>query len=128
MPPPLYAGRALLLRDARMGTHLWFVLTDPAPDRHAIVVVMLVTVKPHTDRTLHLEVGDHPFVRHTSAVDFGTATYAPAARLQNALASGRATLADDMSADLLARVRAGLLASARTPDDVAEYCRPLFTG
>jgi hypothetical protein len=58
VPPPLYAGRALVLRDARMGTHLWFVLTDPDPDRNSMVLVMLVTVKPHTDRTLHLDVGD----------------------------------------------------------------------
>jgi hypothetical protein len=66
-------------------------------------------------------------VRHESAVDFGTAKYVPAVRLQDGLASGRAALAADMSADLLARVRAGLLASARTPNDVADYCRPLFT-
>lgn len=99
MPPPLHAGRALVLRDARMGTHLWFVLTDPDPDRNSMVLVMLVTVKPHTDRTVQLNVGDHPFVRHESAV----------------------------SADLLTRVRAGLLASARTPNDVVEYCRPMFT-
>jgi hypothetical protein len=87
-----------------MGTHLWFVLTDPDPDRNSMVLVMLVTVKLHTDRTLHLHVGDHPFVRHESAVDFGTATYVPAVRLQEGLASGRAALAADMSADLLARV------------------------
>jgi hypothetical protein len=67
----LHAGRALLVRDAAMGTHLWFVVTDPDP--HAMVLVMLVSVKPHTDRTLVLEEGDHPFVRHPSSVDFGTA-------------------------------------------------------
>ncbi|HEX8275682.1 MAG TPA: hypothetical protein VF615_23815 [Longimicrobiaceae bacterium] len=38
----LKAGSALLLRDARMGTHLWFVLTDPDPDRDWMVLVMLV--------------------------------------------------------------------------------------
>jgi hypothetical protein len=32
-----------------------------------------------------------------------------------------------MSADLLTRVRAELLASARTPTDVADHCRSLFT-
>lgn len=122
----LRSGRALLVRDARMGTHLWFVLTDPDPRRDWLVLVMLVTVKEHTDRTLQLQAGDHPFIRHPSAVDFGTAKYAPAAKLEDALSSGRATLAEDMSAALLARVRAGLLASGRTPNDVADYCRALF--
>jgi hypothetical protein len=121
----LHAGRALLLRDAAMGTHLWFVLTDPDPQ--AMVVVMLVSVKPHTDRTLHLDQGDHPFIRHPSAVDFGTARYVPAGKLEAALASGRAELHSDMSATLLGRVRAGLLASSRTPNEIADYCRARFT-
>jgi hypothetical protein len=122
----LRAGRALVLRDARMGTHLWFVLTDPDPEHNRKVLVMLVTVRAHTERTLHLEAGDHPFIRHTSAVDFGTATYAPAARLEEALTSGRATLAADMSPLLLERVRAGLLASPRTPNVIAAACRAQF--
>jgi hypothetical protein len=104
-----------------MGTHLWFVLTDPDPQ--AMVLVMLVSVKPHTDRTLQLHVGDHPFIRHPSAVDFGTARYVPAGKLEDALSSGRASLHSDMSDALLARVRAGLLASARTPNEIAAYCR-----
>lgn len=122
----LRAGRALLVRDRHMGTHLVFILTDPDPDHGWAVTAMLVTQRPHTDRTTLLDVGDHPFIRHGSAVDFGTATFAAAARLEDALRSGRATLAADMTADLLARVRAGLLASGRTPNAVAEYCRGLF--
>jgi hypothetical protein len=122
----LRAGRALVVRDADMGTHLWFVLTDPDPERDWMVLVMLVTVKPHTDRTLHLDVGDHRFIRHTSAVDFGTARYAPARKLEQALSSGRATLEADMSPGLLARVRAGLLTSARTPNEIADDCRAKF--
>lgn len=121
----LRAGRALLVRDAAMGTHLWFVVTDPDP--HAMVLVMLVSLKPHTDRTLVLDQGDHPFVDHPSSVDFGTARYFPAAKLEAALASGRANLHSDMSPALLERVRTGLLASARTPNEIADYCRAKFS-
>ena len=87
---------------------------------------MLLTVKPHTDRTLQLDVGDHDFIRHPSAVAFGTARYAPADKLEAALSSGRATLHADMSPTLLARVGAGLLTSAHTPNEVADYCRAKF--
>ena len=121
------AGRALLLRDARMGPHLWFILTDPDPGHERIVLVMLVTERAHTDRTLLLGVGDHPFIRHPSAVDFGTARYAPAAKLEDALATGRAELSADMSSVLLARVRTGLLTSARTPNQIADDCRLRFS-
>jgi hypothetical protein len=124
----LRAGRAVILRDAGMGTHLWFVLTEPDPEREWMVLVMLVSQKPHSDRTVLLAAGDHPFIKHASAVDFGTATYFPSSRLEAALSSGRATLAADMSADLLDRVRRGLLESGRTPNAVADHCRSLFGG
>jgi hypothetical protein len=122
------AGRSLRIRDARTKTHLWFVLTDPDPATGKVVLVMLVTERPHTERTLRLDVGDHPFVRHPSNVDFGSATYAPAAKLDGLLAQSIANLDADMSADLLRRVRYGLLASSHAPHDVVEHCRALFEG
>lgn len=120
------AGRALRIRDAKMGTHLWFVLTDSDPDTRKVVLVMLVTARAHTDRMVQLDVGDHPFVRHASNVDYGTARYAPAGRLEGLLAEGRAALDADLSAPVLARVRRGLLDSGHTPNDVAAYCRRWF--
>jgi hypothetical protein len=109
-----------------MGTHLWFVLTDPDPVTQKVVMVMLVTERGHTERTVRLDVGDHPFIRHASAVDFGAARYAPSVRLDAALASTAAELDSDMSATLLARVRQGLLDSSHTPNEIAHECRALF--
>ena len=120
------AGRSLRIRDARTNTHLWFVLTDPDPATGKVVLVMLVTERDHTEKTVRLDVGDHPFVRHPSNVNFGSATYAPSAKLDASLRRGVATLDADMSDDLLARVRHGLLASSHAPHDVAEHCRGLF--
>jgi hypothetical protein len=79
------AGRSLRIRDARTKTHLWFVLTDPDPATK-VVLTMLVSEKAHTERTVQLVPGDHPFVRHESCVDFGTATYAPVSKLESAIA------------------------------------------
>lgn len=109
-----------------MGTHLWFVLTDPDPQTKQVVIVMLVSERVHTERTVCLEVGDHPFIRHASAVDFGTARYAPTAKLEAAVARSRASLGADMSVSLLARVRKGLLDSSHTPNEIVHRCRPLF--
>jgi hypothetical protein len=87
---------------------------------------MLVSEKPHTERTVSLEPGDHPFVQRTSNVDFGTARYIPVSKLEDALRSGEAALKEDMSMNLLLRVQHGLLASTHTPHDVVESCRRVF--
>src|SRR5215208_2860748 len=110
-----------------MGTHLWFVLTDPDPETGKVVMVVLVSERPHTERTVRLDVGDHHLIRHASAVDFGTARYAPAAKLEAALGRNLAAPDADMSASLLEMVRAGLLRSSHTPHDIVDYCRRLFS-
>ncbi|MGH7665301.1 MAG: hypothetical protein ACRENI_13580 [Gemmatimonadaceae bacterium] len=120
------AGRALIVRDGRMGTHLWFVLTDPDSSTRHVVIVSLVTERAHTEKTVSLAVGDHPFIRHASNIDYGTATFTPAAKLNRALADSRAELTSDISETVLRSVRRGLLESSHTPNDVASYCRPLF--
>ncbi|WP_353267810.1 hypothetical protein [Gemmatimonas sp.] len=123
MVPLIAAGRALRIRDRRMGTHLWFVLTSPDPDSGLVILVAVVTERGHTDRTVRLEVGDHPFIRHPSNVDYGTAKFAPAGRLTEALSTGKADLDLDASTVLLGRLCEGLLTSSRTPNVVAAALR-----
>ena len=123
----LGAGRTIYLRGTPSNVpspHVWFILTDP--DRDRVVAVMIQSVKSFTDDTLVLVAGDHPFVRHETAVQYGTANYFSVRRLLEACAQNRCTLLEDMSAGLLARVRAGLLASPRTVHAIMDYCRPLF--
>lgn len=74
------AGRAIMVRDRRMGTHLWFVLTDPDPSTRLVVMVPLVTERSHTEKMVRLGVGDHPFILHASNIDYGGATFAPSSR------------------------------------------------
>jgi hypothetical protein len=120
------AGRSFVLLDRKMGEHLWFTLTDPDPATGLVVIVALVSEKSHTERTVGLGPGDHPFVRWASNVDYGTATFKPANRINEFFASGRAKPNADMSGSLLARVRQGVLASSHTPNAVADYCRLRF--
>lgn len=121
----IVAGRSFIIYDHRMNEHLWFVLTDP-DDAGYVIIVMLVSMKPHSDRTVTVDVGDHDFVRHLSSVDYGTATPKLAKKLAAHIASGKARLHSDMSPGLLYRVRAGVVASARTPNDVRDSCKALF--
>ena len=120
----LRAGRALLLSDPSVPSpHLWFTVTDPEPTIGKFVAVLLVTARAHTDRTVALGPGDHPFITHASHVDFGAARFMLRAKVQARLADGRCRLEADTSPDLLVRIQAGLFASPRTIHAVANYCR-----
>ncbi len=122
------AGRAVLLRGnpATVQPHLWFILTDPDPTTLDVAAVMLVTARPHTDKTLMLCVGDHEFITHDSAVDYGSARRLKVVRLEALVTAGRCEMKADMASDLLKRVRDGLLKSPRTIHHIADWCRPRF--
>lgn len=116
----IQAGRALTQVGAD-GKHLWFVLTDPDPKTKKAVVVMLVTARSYTDKTVVLNPGAHPFITRESNVAYGMAGFVPLSRLEARLSSGSAKLKADMSPMLLKQVRDGLLASTRTTNDVKAY-------
>jgi len=120
------AGRSLYLTNDLAGPHLWFVLTDPDPKTAHIVIVRVVTTRSHTDKTVVLATGCHPFIKRESNVEYGAARIDPVHTLEGAIHAGHCKLDQDMSKSLLAIVRNGLLASPRTIHYVADYCRARF--
>ena len=73
--------------------------------------------KPHPNQ---------PFIRHDSAVHYSSARWLAVAGLLMAMRVGNCHLKEDMSRELLARVRAGLLESPFTVNALREQCRKLF--
>lgn len=117
------AGRAIHWTEPAAGPHLWFMLSDVDPDTAQVVLVRLVTSRSYTDKTVTLSVGDHPFVKHASNIDCGSALLLRADKVDAMLKSGVATLDADMSTNLLATARAGLLSSSHTVHFIVDYCR-----
>lgn len=121
------AGSAIVLSGHPVPQpHLWFILTDPDPETDQIAAAMVVTVRPHTDKTVILSASEHPFIEHDSSVDYGGCRRFQIARLKTSLRNGRCELREDMSTELLAKVRAGVVASPRTPHHMKDYCRGRF--
>jgi hypothetical protein len=121
------SGRALLIREPpNIPPHLWFVVTDPRGTPLQVVAVMLRTARSFTDDTTVLEPGDHPFIRHKSVVQYSTARFFNVGRIDMALGQGRCRLLPDMSAELLRRVREGLLRSPYTVHAIRDYCTQQF--
>ena len=124
---PVHAGQTIMWAGPSGKPHLWCVLTDPDPISAKVVMVHLVTARGHTDRTVVLQCGDHPFVRVETHVAYGSANLFTSSRLDEALRSGAASRDHNMSASLLQCVRAGLYVSSRTMHFLKEHCRTKFT-
>jgi hypothetical protein len=120
------AGRAFLLSGGQVSApHLWFVLTD-ADASGKVITVMLRSAKPYTDKTVVLNVGDHPWIRHESNIDYGTARPVPKTKLIDANNGSRLVIQADMSKELLQKVRDGLLKSSHTIHAVRDECKARF--
>lgn len=106
--------------------HLWLILTDPEGDPPRVVAVMLRTKKAYTDDTLILVPGDHPFLDRESCVQYSSVEFMRVDEIVKWSGRPGCGIHPDMSADLLARVRAGLLKSPYAVLRIQEYCRERF--
>ena len=123
------AGRTLLLllhKIPQSKPHLWFVLTDPTEKLPEVVAVMVRTLRSFTDKTVILDVGDHPFIRRPSSVQYSSAEFFRINAIQHSILRRHCYLREDMSPDLLQQVRQGLFNSHFTVNAIRDYCREFF--
>jgi hypothetical protein len=118
------AGDALLLsKPGQAVAHLWVLLTDPDAATDEVLVVNLTTQRPHSDTTVILNSGDHPFVRHATVVNYFDVRLVKAGLLTAFSNTGNYLPQASLSAPVLQRIQAGLLASSFTPNKFKDYFR-----
>lgn len=106
--------------------HLWIVLTDPDPKTDKVAAVMVVSQKTTTDKTVTLDIGDHPFIVHKSNLDYGGATLYDVERLEHEIRTVDRALREDLAVDLFETVRMGVFTSSHTIHWMKEYCAAQF--
>ncbi|MBI5805591.1 MAG: hypothetical protein ACYDEQ_00620 [Desulfocucumaceae bacterium] len=106
--------------------HLFIVLTDPEPGTGKLVAVMVQTAQDHTEKTVVLQKGEHPFVKQPTSVQYTHADYYFASKIVKAFARNICHKQASLDAAVLDKVRKGLLASTHTPNSILEYCRTKF--
>lgn len=127
MPQGVLVRRATVFLPSRPTEHLNVVLNDAVYDPllqcAAVVTVCFCSIKPGApyDATCVLQVGDHPFVRHPTYVDYRSATIRPVERLEMGVANGELHTHDPVTEALFARIRQGLTASPSTSFKVAGF-------
>ena len=123
----IYAGTCFLLPKPRsVIKHLWIVLTDPDVDiKRNVAIVNLTTLRKGADTTVILKSGDHPFIKHDTAVyyqDARIASSVPIIALLNDRSLGY-ELHDNCSDFILKKIQQGIFDSDFVLEEVQEYCR-----
>jgi hypothetical protein len=114
-------GDTFMLEDEdEAGEHLHVILTNPSL-ADEIVTACICTRRRWTESLVIVQPGDHPFIRHESAVPFRFSVITTTSAIQNAVSRGQARLKEPASPELVRRIIAGLLDSDFTPPGVRAY-------
>jgi hypothetical protein len=98
------------------------VLTAPDPNAQ-VLLINFTTLRSHSDTTVVIQPGEHPFVMHATAVHYADTRLTSATAIEAAVASGLFRTHRDCSAALLDRLLSGVLASPQTPEKIKRYLR-----
>ena len=96
-------------------SHLWVLVTAVNPQSGEVIIVNFTTQRPHSDKTLVIQPGEHRFVDRPTVVFYADARFTQLASLDAAVNQGIANQHDPLAPALLALVQAGLMASPLTP-------------
>ena len=100
--------------------HLYIILLDPDSNDQT-VVVNFTSARSHSDTTCCLDVGEHPFIRHPTVINYFDAVISRVSPIEEALTRRLAILHTPCSPEILAKIRKGLLASTYTPGKIKIY-------
>lgn len=104
------AGDVFLL-DGVADIHCWIIISDPAIDPIRVLLVNFTSYDRFADQACILEVGDHPFIKHRTCVNYPMAREASNADLDVLRERGRLIMLESLSPALLQRIRVGAMES-----------------
>jgi hypothetical protein len=107
------AGDTFFLTDRAVDTHLWVVVSDPEKDAERVVLVSVTTYEHHKEAVCLLDIGDHSTISHKSCIAYNEARMTTLGTLIGLQDGGHLNLQAPVSAELLARIRAGVSRSTR---------------
>ena len=124
---PLFGKKTTFLAPVPSPTqlHLCIAMTEPQEEPEIVVMVNISTVynKPHEDRTVILQPGDHEFIKHESYVAYEYAKRVRVSILETRHKKAQLTIKDEISDELFEKILDGLFRSSRTPGDIKALCR-----
>ena len=107
-------GECLLIDSGPIGKHLFVLVLNNKADKKIVALsVPVCTVRDASmvDDSCILQAGDHPFVKSESFIEYGNARVDDVHHILNCVKEKTFILHDPVSADLLSRIKDGLLKS-----------------
>jgi len=97
--------------------HLWAIISDPLIDvADPAIIVNFTTYNEGKDPTCILHVGDHPFIRRPTGVDYRNAIDVSNAGLEACANRGQVVLQEPLKPEILHRIRQGAAESRFIPE------------
>jgi hypothetical protein len=112
------AGTTFLL--SAVDIHLWVIISDPLADPQNVLIVNLTSLDPRKEQACVLAVGDHPWIRHDTCVNYGDSQVTTLDKLLAAQNANALMIQSPVSPDILLRIREGAMNSTRMPLDNAD--------
>jgi len=103
-----------------LDSHLWVVISDPAQDAKAILIVNFTTLRGDSETACVLAVGEHPFVKHETCVSYRGAKVVSEADIATLMKAGQLKSHAAVSEAILKRIRDGAANSSRMSLEHAE--------
>lgn len=98
----MQAGVTFLIPDK--DDHLWMIISDPDQNTDCVVVCFLSWREKH-DQACVVSLGEHPFVKHDTCVNYRGAMVVSLERLLELDASNSLRYKEPLSPELLQRIR-----------------------
>lgn len=123
----LRCGDTFLLPKAPcLKEHLWIIITDPELGTNTAACVNVTTRDHHSETTVLLQVGDHPFITRESVIYYVDSRILNLNAVEQMLKTKTTRFACAQHAAcspaLLKRVQDGLLKSKFASNGIKEYC------
>lgn len=117
----LAKGDSLFLENpGTVAGHLYFILTDPNED-NKVFMVSITTHHFGKDETCVLNVGDHPFIKRKSVVEYSKPIEPKLTQIEKIVRDGYANTHASASDGLLERMQNGAKESTALPLKYAQY-------
>jgi hypothetical protein len=105
----------------KVDDHVWVVISDPSQNPELIVVVRFLSETEGTENDCILDVGDHPFIKHRTCINYTGAAHVSIQTLQGLANANTLKWMTPVSPEVLARIRG----AAETSDIPLKYYQVL---